>query len=737
MINHCLALTLIAFAVVGSFPAQAQDDSKDRLRRLLEKKFGNQSKPTTTSPRNQELYSIDKEGKVRRVRPKKKTGNRSSNTFGTQPFAQVGGGASPAFATAGTWQPSTAQALRGSGSWSGLLSKFQRLVQKAGQMLVNRRTVVIQLKPGATEPQIDALVAKYNLNVVDFIPSLGTLYVELPAEAGRQKPRSELPRGRGSISSLLEPSIVVKLREEPVVNAAFVQTTIAPKSPPASTQVSVQHGNKPIRWHWRTDSEDDGNWGLKAMRLPPAWTILKRAREKRTREKLGFVQPVTVAVLDTGFGLHPQLTYATIKGEMPPQPFPANCGTSHGTHVAGIIAAKSNTGGGTDGIMPDVRLDIIPISKNLMQLGAADGRDGTQQQMSYFSDAIRNLGEYLFEHAKLAPNERRVVNVSLGYNWGNWQRKLKVDPTTDQSIRNQIEQHANFLQFLVDQVSDQVLFVTAAGNDSTTDDAPFSAELATPFAFAALHKSSFFKPSKNIIVVEAHNRDYERAPFSNVGGHVAAPGVEIMSTLASDNQPNAYGVCSGTSQAAPHVAALAAMLFELDPKQKPADVMGIIRSSALSETQSDSAPRVDALAAISELSRDYLRDLADLNSDGRVDRDDLKIFKDRLIAIENGRFGGPISSDLNGDDTIDADERCWPRIDLNGSGRASYDPSDKLPLAGEKRSDLDVIAATWTDKLQPFDTALGESRLSELFSVWRGTSLVAAVPVSNLPVPCR
>ena len=733
MINRCLALTLITFAVAGSFPAQAQDDSKDRLRRLLEKKYGDQSRPTTTSPRSQELYAIDKEGKVRRVRPKKKTGNQSSNTFGTQPFAQAGAGTTPTFATAGTWQPPTAPAPRGSGSSSGLWSKFKRLAQKAGQMLVNRRTVVIQLKPGATEPQIDALVAKYNLKVVDFIPSLGTLYVELPGDAGGPTTRSDNSRGRGSISSLLEPRIVLNLRKEPAVNAAFVQTTIAPKTLPASTQVSVQHGNKSIRWHWRTDAKNDGNWGLKAMRLPPAWTILKRAREKRR----GRIQPVTVAVLDTGFGLHPQLTYTTIKGEMPPQPFPANCGTSHGTHVAGIIAAKSNTGVGTDGIMPDVRLDIIPISKNLMQLGAADGRDGTQQQMSYFSDAIRNLGEYLFEHAKLAANERRVVNVSLGYNWGNWHRMLKVDPTTDQSIRNQIEQHANFLQFLVNQVSDRVLFVTAAGNDSTTNDAPFSAELATPFAFAALHKSPFFEPSKNIIVVEAHNRAYERAPFSNVGGHVAAPGVEVMSTLASDSQPDAYGVCQGTSQAAPHVAALAAMLFELDPNQKPADVIDIIRSSALAETQSDSAPRVDALAAISELSRDYLRDLADLNSDGRVDRDDLKIFKDRLIAIENGRFGGTINSDLNGDDVIDADERCWPRIDLNGSGRASYDPSDKLPLAGEKRSDLDVIAAAWTDKLQPFDSAYGESRLSELFSVWRGTSLVAAAPVSGLAAPCR
>jgi dihydrofolate reductase len=43
------------------------------------------------------------------------------------------------------------------------------------------------------------------------------------------------------------------------------------------------------------------------------------------------------------------------------------------------------------------------------------------------------------------------------------------------------------------------------------------------------------------------------------------------------------------------------MLFELDPHQKPADVIGIIRSSAIPETQSDSAPRVDALAAADEV----------------------------------------------------------------------------------------------------------------------------------------
>ena len=108
MIKRCLALTLVTLAVAGSFPAQAQDDGKDRLRRLLEKKFGNQTRPATPSPRSQELYAIDKEGKVRRVKPKKKTGNQSSTTLGTERFTHAGAGITPTFATVGIWRRSTA-----------------------------------------------------------------------------------------------------------------------------------------------------------------------------------------------------------------------------------------------------------------------------------------------------------------------------------------------------------------------------------------------------------------------------------------------------------------------------------------------------------------------------------------------------------------------------------------------------------------------------------------------------
>ena len=156
---------------------------------------------------------------------------------------------------------------------------------------------------------------------------------------------------------------------------------------PPPTGVTVQEGSETLRWHWRIGSSDDGNWGLKSMRFPNVWAILARMK----RADGTSIAPPKVAVLDSGFGLHPQLNYQNAKGLELTRPFRADCRDSHGTHVAGIIAAQSSPGKGIDGIVPDARLDIIPISRNLLLESAREGVERKQMHLSYFADVIRDL----------------------------------------------------------------------------------------------------------------------------------------------------------------------------------------------------------------------------------------------------------------------------------------------------------------------------------------------------------
>ncbi len=66
-----------------------------------------------------------------------------------------------------------------------------------------------------------------------------------------------------------------------------------------------------------------------------------------------------------------------------------------------------------------------------------------------------------------------------------------------------------------------------------------------------------------VLAVGATQPTDERAPFSNFGPHigVAAPGVDVLSTVWNDG----YATMSGTSMASPHVAGVAALILSMNP----------------------------------------------------------------------------------------------------------------------------------------------------------------------------
>lgn len=188
----------------------------------------------------------------------------------------------------------------------------------------------------------------------------------------------------------------------------------------------------------------------------------------------------------------------------------------HGTHVAGTIGARGGNGIGVVGV--NWQVSIMGV-KFLSAQGSGSSIDEFR--------AIRYI----------IANRPDVVNGSYG---GGAPSKL--------------------IAFAIEEARKAgILFVFAAGNDSTDND-------FTP-AFPASY------PHANIISVAATDSRDQVASFSNVGRtsvDIAAPGENIMSTIpvSMAKALGPYASFSGTSMAAPHVAGAAALLLSADPSLK-------------------------------------------------------------------------------------------------------------------------------------------------------------------------
>jgi hypothetical protein len=617
---------------------------------------------------------------------------------------------------------------------------------QAGVPLVKHNSYVIMLKPDASETQIRALLQKYNLKIDKLVPSLQLMRVESTDAASKPADPTPTLGSNEALARMLTPKIISDLRKEPIVASAFVESALTAHSIPQAKTTTVVSDSVTYSWHWKdglfpvatptaAPSQQqplDGNWGLKAIRLPTAWTILERYRTthpNQPKPKLAFI--------DSGFANHEDLAFNALRSpdgvSAPNVPVTSSvsmagnlCELAHGNHVAGIAGAIWGNGVGIDGVVPQAKIDAVPFS-------SADQIDDTdldevawEQRTSLFMDVLEDLSDYL-DDSDLHPDGLRVINLSLGYNFiadGVFQG----DPNQIPDLKEHIAEESLPFAHLMQRYQNSVLFVTSAGNDSQGAATPYDTKWSSPITWAATQTPAASRPT-NVLVVEAVDRNGLRADFSNIGGDVSAPGVNILSTLWSGE--NAYGVCSGTSQASPHVAALAALLFELDPTKNPADIVNIIKSSANKQASGPGAPEVDALAAVLQLSPDNLTRLADLNGDGKVDTLDLAIFAKQITAINNNRKGMPFAEDLNGDGVVDANECSWPLIDLNGSGIASLSAADARSVQGAMRTDLQVMQLAWTDKSKDFNAALHDTGLDAMIAA------ANAAPSTGQGTGCR
>ncbi|WP_339383323.1 S8 family peptidase [Oculatella sp. LEGE 06141] len=192
---------------------------------------------------------------------------------------------------------------------------------------------------------------------------------------------------------------------------------------------------------------------------------------------------------------------------------------SHGTHVAGSIAAAANEFGVTG----------VAFGANIMPVKVLD------QFGSGMAASIASGIRYAVD------NGADVINLSLGGGYSA-------------DVRAAIE-YAE---------ANGSVVVMAAGNESAGSPA-YPARLADRVGIA----------------VGAIAPDGTLADFSNRAGYkplnyVVAPGVSVGSTLPQ----NQYGFSDGTSMAAPHVAGVVALLLSARPDLTPAQVKDIIVATA-------------------------------------------------------------------------------------------------------------------------------------------------------------
>ena len=281
---------------------------------------------------------------------------------------------------------------------------------------------------------------------------------------------------------------------------------------------------------------------------------------------------VVVAVLDTGIrGSHPDLVGQTVAGyDMIADTFVSNdgtardadpsdpgdwatagqCGTGepatnsswHGTHVAGTIAAKGNNSTGVIGVAFGAKVQAVRV------LGRCGG---------YTSDIADGMiwasgGTVSGLPANATP--AKVINMSLGGGG--------ACDTTSQNAINSARSRGTVV-------------IVAAGNEN--------------------QNASNSNPANcsGVVTVAAVGPTGGRAYYSNYGTvvDVAAPGGDlsggnangIYSTLnAGTSGPGAdnYAYYQGTSMATPHVAGLAALMYQAKPTATPDQIEAALKSSA-------------------------------------------------------------------------------------------------------------------------------------------------------------
>ena len=259
------------------------------------------------------------------------------------------------------------------------------------------------------------------------------------------------------------------------------------------------------------DKLSNSQWSFDLLQMNQFFETINKLNHRRQKTSL-------LVILDTGIdSKHEDLigNYRSIEKRSDSD------GKGHGTHCAGIAAAVTNNSIGIASFVPDNKWVTVSSVKVLNKYGS-----GTQ------AGIINGI-------IKATDAGADVISLSLG---------ARANQTKERAYKQAIE-YAN---------NSGAIVIVAAGNSN------LNANTYSP------------ANTKAAITVSAVDIDGNKAGFSNYFSDmtygIAAPGVDILSTIPD----NKYTKYSGTSMATPHVAGLVAIMKSLKPDITTAEVFQIL-----------------------------------------------------------------------------------------------------------------------------------------------------------------
>lgn len=206
---------------------------------------------------------------------------------------------------------------------------------------------------------------------------------------------------------------------------------------------------------------------------------------------------------------------------------------SHGTHVAGIVAASRNNGKGVNGVAKNVKIMTVRV--------VPDGDEHDKDVALGIRYAV--------------DNGAKIINTSFGKGYSP--NKQWVYEAIEYAAKN------------------DVLIVNAAGNSGE--------DIDIEKTYPNDARDMKLEIADNVLTIGAMSVNYNEnlpATFSNYGKlnvDVFAPGVDIYAPVPK----NEYVANSGTSMAAPSAAGVAALVRSYYPKLSASQVKHILMNSGL------------------------------------------------------------------------------------------------------------------------------------------------------------